>query len=301
MTDSGADRVGGAGGGAAGSLMALADFAPFVEWLDHPEGVACGPAGEIYAGGEAGQIYRVDLDGAVEQVASTDGFVLGLCLDADRNVYACDSARQAVVRITPGGEVTTYADGAPGRAMRTPNSPVFDDAGNLYVSDSGNWHGGDGCLFRVRPGGATELVSEELAAFPNGLALHPDGRRLSVVLSTRPGVVAVDLGADGSVGSPRPVVELPRHVPDGLAFDAAGNLYIACYRPDAVYRLDPGGSLDLLVDDWEGTVIATPTNLAFCGPDRRTLVVASLSRWHLAKAEMAIAGAPLRYPRLGGG
>ena len=280
------------------SLMDIRDFAPFVEGLDHPEGVACGPNGEVYAGGEAGQIYRVDLAGSFEQVASTGGFVLGLCLDADRNVYACDSAHRAVMRIAPDGASKPYATGAAGRAMVVPNYPVFDDAGNLYVSDSGTRHGNDGCLFRIRPGGMTEVVSEELAAFPNGLALHPDGRRLYVVLSEMPGIVRVELRVDGVVGRPQPVVELPRHVPDGLAFDAEGNLYVSCYTPDVIYRLSTTGELAKVAEDWESHTFATPTNIAFCGPDRATLVVASLSRWHLTKGRMPVAGAPLRYPRL---
>ncbi len=279
------------------SLMDIRDFEPFVEGLDHPEGVACGPDGEVYAGGEAGQIYRVDLDGSFEQVANTGGFVLGLCLDADRNVYACDSAHHAVMRVTPAGDTTSYASGAPDRAMWTPNYPVFDDAGNLYVSDSGTWHGNDGCLFRVRPGGQTEVVSKELSAFPNGMALHPDGTRLYVVLSQIPGVASVALDGDGPVGRPEPVVELPRHVPDGLAFDEEGNLYVSCYTPDIVYRVTPEGDLAVVAADWESVTFATPTNVAFCGPARKTLVVASLSRWHLSKGEMPVAGARLRYPR----
>ena len=281
------------------SLMRIEDFAPFVEGLDHPEGVAAGPQEEVYAGGEAGQIYRIDLNGDLEQIATTGGFVLGLCLDGDGAIYACDLALGAVMRIDPDGSVSTYSDGAPGRRMSVPNYPVFDAAGNLYVSDSGGWKEHAGCLFRVRPGGETEVVREGLEAFPNGMALHPGGSRLYVVLSNLPGVVSLALGADGAVGPPQTVIELPRHVPDGLAFDVAGNLYIACYTPDVIYQFSPAGDLAVLVEDWESTTIATPTNIAFAGPERRTLVVASLSRWHLTKGEMPIAGAPLHYPTLG--
>ena len=69
--------------------------------LDHPECITRGPDGMIYAGGEAGQVYRVTLDGKHEQVGTTDGFALGLCLDAARNVYVCDIKHNAVMRVTP--------------------------------------------------------------------------------------------------------------------------------------------------------------------------------------------------------
>ena len=282
-------------------LMNIEDFAPFADGLDHPEGVTTGPDGTIYAGGEAGQIYRVGLDGTWEQISSTGGFILGLCLDGDGAIYACDLGLHSVQRIAPDGSFSTYSSGAPDRLMAVPNYPVFDAAGNLYVSDSGGWKAYDGCLFRIRPGGQTEVVGEGLEAFPNGMALHPEGDRLYVVLSHLPGVVSLELRADGSIGKPQPVVEIPRTVPDGLAFDSEGNLYISCYTPDIIYRFTPAGDLAVVADDWESVTFATPTNIAFAGPDRRTLVVASLSRWHLTRGTMPIAGAPLQYPRGIGG
>lgn len=281
-------------------LMDITDFAPFVEGLDHPEGVACGPGGEVYAGGEAGQIYRISLDGTAEQVGSTGGFILGLCLDGDGNVYACDLAHHEVVRLAPDGTFSRWSAGTPEHPMRVPNYPVFDPVGNLYVSDSGGWGNHDGCVFLVRPGGTTEVLAADLGAFPNGLALDATGETLYVVLSNLPGVVTVDLrpGQDLAV---RTLVELPRHVPDGLAFDEDGNLYISCYTPDVIYRLAPDGALAIVADDWASVTFATPTNIAFCGPERRTLVVASLSRWHLTKGEMPIAGQRLNYPTFAAG
>lgn len=282
------------------SLMRIEDFAPFTDGLDHPEGVAVGLDGTIYAGGEAGQIYRIALNGEWEQIATTGGFVLGLCLDGDGAIYACDLAHHCLKRIAPDGTVGTYSSGAPDQPMRVPNYPVFDATGNLYVSDSGGWKERSGCLFRIRPGGETEVVGEGLEVFPNGMALHPDGDRLFIVLSNVPSVVSVTLSKDGSVGAAQTVVDLPRNVPDGLAFDVERNLYIACYTPDVIYRLTPAGDLAVLAEDWESVTFATPTNIAFAGPDRHTLVVASLSRWHLTKGQMPIAGARLQYPRVMG-
>jgi len=43
-------------------VMELEGFSPFADEMDRSEGVAWGPAGYVYAGGEAGQAHRADLD-----------------------------------------------------------------------------------------------------------------------------------------------------------------------------------------------------------------------------------------------
>ena len=57
--------------------------------LDHPEAVAWGPDGKVYAGGEAGQLYRMGLNDSIcEEIAKVEGgFLLGLAHDADGNTY----------------------------------------------------------------------------------------------------------------------------------------------------------------------------------------------------------------------
>ena len=71
-----------------------------VEGLDHPEGIAWGLDGHVYAGGEAGQIYRVNIDRKeASEIANTGGFVLGIALDADSNIYACDLVAKCVQKI----------------------------------------------------------------------------------------------------------------------------------------------------------------------------------------------------------
>src|SRR4051812_49651927 len=53
------------------------EFTTLAEGLDHPEGAAVGPDGTVYAGGEAGQIYRIAADGTPEQYADTGGVLFG--------------------------------------------------------------------------------------------------------------------------------------------------------------------------------------------------------------------------------
>lgn len=280
-------------------LMQIKKFTPFADGLDHPEGVCWGLDGYLYAGGEAGQIYRVNPDsGEHNVIANTGGFILGLAFDGNGNLYVCDNGNDCVQKITPDGTVSVYSSGAPDRAIRVPNYPVFDANGNLYVSDSGGHHERNGCLFRIKPNGETEVISTEINQFPNGLAISPDGEWLYIVLSNTSSVVRVQLHDDGSISQPETFVELPKTIPDGLAFDVENNLYVSCYTPDHIYRVNPDGNAELLVDDWESTTIATPTNIAFGGDDMTTLFIASLSRWHLTKGTMPIAGNKLFYPTL---
>ena len=235
--------------------------------------------------------------GNFEEIGNTGGFVGGLAQDANENIYACSNG--AVWRITQNGQIDIYSEGAPGDAIATPNYPVFDAEGNLYVSDSGEWREDNGRLFKIKPGGLTEVWERTLTQFPNGLALSPDGKYLYVVVSLNtPRVSRVEILPDGSAGKVETVVELPQTVPDGLAFDTENNLYISCYRPDRIYRYSAQGALDVLAEDFEGTVIAAPTNIAFCGKNRNILLSANLGRWHITRYNINAVGAPLHYPKL---
>ena len=203
----------------------------------------------------------------------------GLALDADNNIYACDAGNHKVQKITPDGTVTVYASEANGEPFRSPNYPVFDADGNLYVSDSGELFQEIGKLYKIRPGGDVEVWCDTLKEFPNGMCLSPDGGWLYVVMSfNTPKIVRVRINDDGSAGEIQTVTQIPFSVPDGLAFDTAGNLYISCYRPDRIYRLSADDKLEILAEEWTGHLIAAPTNVAFCGENLDILLSANLGR-----------------------
>jgi gluconolactonase len=176
---------------------------------------------------------------------------------------------------------------------------VFDAAGNLYVSNSGQWSGVNGHIQRIDANGKGSVWSRKASGFTNGLALSSDGRFLYVVESTPPLISRIAIAADGSAGAYEVVAELPGTVPDGIAFDSAGTLYVACYAPDRIYRIPQGGKPEILFDDWARMSLNAPTNLAFAGPDLGRLLVASLGGYNIMSAELGVRGMPLNYPRLG--
>ncbi|MCY4085859.1 MAG: SMP-30/gluconolactonase/LRE family protein [Actinomycetia bacterium] len=277
----------------------LDTFSMLVQGLDHPEGVTWGPDGHLYAGGEAGQIYRAKLDGRVEQIGTTRCFVLGLALDANLRVYACDLYHHKVFLFEPStGGLEIYSSGTDEAPLNQPNYPAFDDAGNLYVSSSGDWGPDDGKLFRISATGETSIWSTEPDCYTNGCCLGADGDAIYVVESRRPLVSRIPILADGSAGAREIVTELRGCAPDGIALDVDGSLYVSCYSPNHIYRITPDGVVELLVEDPSGTMLSTPTNVVFAGDDLDRLVVANVSRFNLAITQLGVRGLPLRYPAI---
>lgn len=267
------------------------------EGLDHPECVAVGPDGNLYAGGEAGQVYQIDSQGDVRQLATTGGFILGLAVDGNNAVHVCDLGTSTIYRITSDGQVRPRCTGLGDEPLQTPNYPVFDAEGNLYVSESGDYWNkpGTGRILRITPDDQTELFHAGPFSFANGLAIDPTGQWLYIVQSTAANVVRTNLSARGS--PIEEVVQLPTGtVPDGLAFAADGRLLIACYKPDGIYLASPEGGVELYAHDPTGELLSRPTNIALA---EGMLYVANLGGWHLTAIESDLPPAPLHYPMLG--
>lgn len=260
--------------------------------LDHPEGVAVHRDGSVWCGGERGQIYRIEADGySMEQVASTGGFSQGMAFDREDNLYVCDLQHAAVMRLdAKSGALDRFADGADGHRIRISNYPAFDAGGRLYVADSHAFKEPGPGIFRFEPNGSGELWYGEPVDFANGLALAPDGNHLYVAETFGNAVFRIPIEADGSAGRREEVASLPGVLPDGLAFDVAGNLYVGCYEPSQVLRILPGGEVGLFIGDEEAHLFCHPTNLAFRGG---TLFTANLGRWHITAIDANAEGLPL--------
>ena len=248
--------------------------------VDHPESISVGPRGEAYTTGTGGQVYCLDLEkNTAEQFASTaPRRMLGQVVDADGNLYCADCATGKVIRITPDGEESTYATGPGGRAFACTNYPAFDRHGNMYLSDSGDWSGElNGRLYKIPPGGGeARLWYPEPVDTPNAIALDAQEQFLYFVETFGNGIARVAVALDGSAGVFERVVHMPRHIPDGIAFDEQGRLWIACHRPDVIYFFDlDARRLELFAEDWKGEALRGPTDVAFAGPNRDVLLAAS--------------------------
>ncbi len=262
--------------------------------LKHPEGLAVAKDGAVWCGGDGGEIYRIAPDGAsIELVASTGGFTLGIAFDSDGFLYTCDLGHSAVYRLDPAtGVLAQFSTGGNGESMRIPNYPVVDTARScLYVSDSHAFGEPGPGIWRLElDTGEGWLWYDRSLDFANGMALSPDRDWLYVVETFARRVSRVPIRRDGSAGEMELFVDGIDRLPDGIAFDAEGNLYIACYEPSRLFRVTPDGQIDLLFDDPDAHMLCHPTNCAFRGTD---LLTSNLGRWHITKLDLGLPGSPL--------
>ena len=259
-----------------------------VDGLDHPEGVCWDPTARVlWAGGEAGQVYRLDLEERkAKEVARAPGFVLGVAVDGAGRVVLCCSELGALC-VLEDGVVRTVCDG-----FSFPNFAAFAPDGTLFLSDSGSWGMDDGRVFRFSGEGELDVFSTEPSDFPNGCAVTPDGDYLWLVESHTPTVSRFDV----ETGELEEIARLEGTVPDGIAFTDDGGVLVSCYRPDRIVHLDGSGTVEVVAEDPQGTLLSAPTNVAFAGADLDVLVSANLGRWHLALVRTELRGLPLHYP-----
>ncbi len=257
-------------------------FEVFADGLDHPEGLAFDRQGDLWAGGEAGQIYRIPPNGRPRQVAVMGGFCGGLAFSPHGELFVCN-AKLGVVHVRPDGRWEVFADQVEGFPVQAANFPLFDRQGRLYVTDSGVWGEDDGFVLRFEPDGRGRRLAGPFG-YANGLALSSSQETLFLIESDRARVLALELGSNGDVVGQRVVAEAVGRVPDGMALDLAGNLHVACYASDEIQLLGQDGSRRLLAHDPLGFRLGRPTNVAFGLADPYRIYVANLGRTTITRA-----------------
>ena len=146
--------------------------------LDHPEDVAWAADGNLYAGGEDGQVYRIAPDGSgAEVIAHLRGrFLLGVTAHPDGSLLLCDSTRGEVLRLDIETRKTAiWTASASGQPLRCPNYLSLLPDGSAVLTDSGDIDAPNGCLVHVpAKGGEGVRLSIGPMYYPNGCALLDD-------------------------------------------------------------------------------------------------------------------------------
>lgn len=179
-----------------------------------------------------GAVYLIGPDG-VEVLARTEASPNGATQGPDGALYLTHTcgpppAKQPEQPST-GGILRLDLDGHLTWLTRDPISPndlCFGPDGHLYVTDPSRPRRQDGRIWRVDiETGAAELLLS-VPWHPNGIGFGPDDDRL-VVASTHHSQMITFPFANGRLGAPSVLCDLPSGRPDGFAFDENGNILTA--------------------------------------------------------------------------
>lgn len=270
-----------------------------VSGYDSPEGPAFDRDGNLYfVNWLSSAIMRLTPEGEVSEFFNTGGIPAGLAFHPDGSLYVADEGDDihGVLRITD-ESATILANTFEGQPLNGANDLVFDATGVLYFSDP--WRttleNPVGGFYRLFPGGALERLDDGLA-FPNGVAISPAGDAVYLAETLHHRILRYAIGSDGTVGAREEFALLPGGVgPDGMAFDEAGNLHVAHYGGSQVAIFDPAGQMTGAIP----VPGANVTNVAFGGPDRRTVVITDVETASVYQTRAEIPGLALYGDRSG--
>ncbi len=215
-----------AGTGTPGSDNGAGNAATF----NQPWGCAVGPDGSVYiADSYNNKIREIATDGTVTTFAGTgtagnnDGLAssatfntpYGITVDSNGNVYVSDLVTDNIRKITPDGNVSTFAGSPTGRtgsndgndtsaSFHDPLGLVTDASGNVYVADAAN-----NVIRKITPAGVVTTIAG------TGFAGATNGTAPSATFNT----------------------------PLSLAIDASGNLYITEKNNYDIRKLDISGNV----------------------------------------------------------
>jgi gluconolactonase len=276
-----------------GEIEQLATGFTFTEGpLWHPDGFF------YFVDLHVNRLHKIVPGQAAELVLEPTGEANGTTFDLQGRLIMCEGGKRRIARMNADGQVEALVDRYEGKRFNRPNDVVCKSDGSIYFTDPGLRVPLDqrelpyAAVYRIAPaspdGGGGELSLIADCEYPNGLAFSPDEKTLYVANSRWAAYIhALELNDDGTLRRRRIFADMssdePDGVPDGMKVDVEGHVY--CTGPGGVWVFAPDGR-------HLGTIRPPeiPANLAFGGPDRRTLFFTA--RTSLYATRVKVPGVP---------
>jgi sugar lactone lactonase YvrE len=245
---------------ALGIVTTVATFDPAPPQSQLPEGVAVDKEGNIYVGFyPTGQILKITPDGEQSIFATLDvsgtvgGGLVGFALDKEGDLYVCDAsgepATHGIWKVSRNGATRRIAALDP---SGFPNDLVFDEGGDLFVTDSYL-----GEIWRISKSGETKvwlkdpLLAMVFAYGANGIAI--DRGDLFVTNTDQSTIVRIELGDEDRPPHAEVFVQNPLLFgADGISFDVRHNAYVTSDYINLLVRVSADGDVQTLATASDG-------------------------------------------------
>ena len=228
----------------------------------------------IFTETTASRITKIDSNGKVSTFLEHTNASNALAFDTKGRLITVqrggEGGKPQIGVIYPKGQEAVLADSYDGTPIVNPNDLVVDKKGGVYFTEPP----AKPAAVVYIPAGGKAVKATDTVVRPNGIQLSPDEKTL-YVNSGAEHLIAFDVHPDGSLTNRRNFATYlnmqkgPNGMAsgaDGLAVDSQGRVYAATNGGVEVFS-EQGQHL--------GTIPLSrkPQNLAFAGPDKKTLYV----------------------------
>jgi gluconolactonase len=274
-------------------LLAQTEVESIADGFLYAEGPLWQPDGFlIFADSPRNRLNRWTPDAGVSVYREPSGNATALAWDRGGRLLATEHQNRRISRTERDGTITTVIDRYQGKRLNSPNDLVVARDGTIYFTDppyglprqtEGKELDFQG-VYRLGTDGTLMVLARDMPR-PNGIGLSRDGHTLYVTDSERAELRAFPLTATGA-GAPRVLAEIRpwksgmQGIPDGLALDSAGHIFVT--GPGGVWVLDVNGGRLGVIPTPE-----TPAACAFGGGDRKTLYITARTRVYRIRLKVA--------------
>lgn len=257
------------------------------------EGPAFNANGDLYVVDVPfGRILRVEPSGHFSLAIEYDGEPCGQKFLRDGTVLVTD-ARRGLIRIDYREKtVTSHLDRRYSEGFAGLNDLCIGRDGEVFFTDQGlsDLRSPRGRVYRLDPDGKLACLLEN-APSPNGIVLSPDEATLYVAMTRANSVWRLPLMVDGSTTKVGAFINLSGGIgPDGIAMNREGGLAVAHPGLGVVWIFDRTGEPTHRIESPVGDMV---TNIAYGGPDYRTLFITESQSGSILRAQVEIPGVAL--------
>jgi gluconolactonase len=236
-----------------------------------------------------GRIFRASPGGQVELVAEYDGEPNGLKIRADGRIFITDYRNGIMELDCAAGAVTPVLARHYTEHLRGVNDLFFAANGDMYFTDQGRTGHQDptGRVYRISAAGRLECILTS-GINPNGVVTNLDESVLYVGMTNANAVWHLTLMPDGGVTAVGTAIQMSGGIgPDGLGLTADGGLVVAHPGMGAVWIFSRRGEPLYRVNSCGSDLV---TNIAFGGPDMKTLYMTDSGSGQILCAKLPVAG-----------
>jgi hypothetical protein len=197
--------------------------------LTNPAGVLIDPTGNVFIGDSGNaRVRKVNFSGIISTAAAGTSGATGMAMDSKGNLYIAGQLAHAVFGMAPNGSLTQMF----GSGIRTGS---IDGEGGDPRDDLGDGKHAFECTLNFPTDVALDAAGNRYIADKNNHRVRMVDKETGIITTI------AGTGVAGSTGDGGQAKSAQLNLPSGIAFDSAGNLYIAENGGNRVRKVTPGG------------------------------------------------------------